>query len=325
MAVISILGAGAMGCLWATHLHRHLLNAADFTTPNTLQFISTKPKPPRHIGVSLHSPFLTGRPEDFRLELPVITPSELQVTPSKSESKPIHIILLCTKSYHATEAVVSLKPYLNQHCYLVLFQNGLGSQHAIIEALPDIPLFAAVSTEGVNRQANGILVHAGKGLTRIGPLNDAAMHPNVTESCLKALNFPGLKTQACADIWSALWEKLAINCAINPFTALLDCPNGAIKDTALFQENWPLLKRELSAMLHQAGLNISMQELEACVFQVINNTRTNISSMLQDKRANRKTEIDDINGFAARYLADHGLSNTVNQMLCAKVTHSSII
>ena len=300
-----------MGCLWASHLH----HAFQQTSEHSVQFLSTRDKTHRHIQFSLSSPFLSVEQQHFNINLPVSKPSDIKPA---TQTQP-NIILLCTKSYQALEAALKLQPFLNAHCYLILFQNGLGSQHKILEGLQDIAIYAAVSTEGVNRQADGNLIHAGKGLTRIGPLNEAARQQLKFNKCLEALTHNGIQTQANDNIWPALWEKLAINCAINPFTAILDCPNGEIKNTRLFQEKWPALKSELSAMLNQAGVTISSQELEARVFKVIENTRNNISSMLQDVRAKRQTEIEDINGFAARYLAENGLSNTVNQNLLMAV------
>ena len=315
MASIYILGAGAMGSLWAAHLHLALKDQ----TQHSVRFISTRTNPSKQISFSLNSAFLlanqSSQQSHFDIDISVVKASELKVATSENPN----IILLCTKSYHALGAILKLKPYLNEHNYLVLFQNGLGSQHKILDAFSDIPIFAAVSTEGVNRQENGSLIHAGKGLTRIGPLNEKAKDPAIFEQCVDALTYQGLATEATENIWQALWEKLAINCAINPFTALLNCPNGEIIHSDLFKENWPILKTELSKMMTAAGFPLSETELEARVFQVIQNTRKNIASMLQDVRAKRKTEIEDINGFAAKYLKDRNLKNSVNTMLYEKL------
>tara|TARA_R110001592_G_scaffold69367_6_gene212590 strand:- start:7621 stop:8580 length:960 start_codon:yes stop_codon:yes gene_type:complete len=312
MASIHILGAGAMGSLWATHLHL----AFKQKNQHSVQFLSTRTNPNKKISFSLKSPFLLATQSTFETKLQIIDAAQLKTS---SYDNP-NIILICTKSYHTLEACLALKPFLNEHSFLVLFQNGLGSQHKIIEALHDIPIFAAVSTEGVNRLENGSLIHAGKGLTRIGPLNDKAKDTATFECCVDALTYQGLATEATENIWQALWEKLAINSAINPFTAILNCPNGEIIHSGLFKENWPILKTELAEMMTAAGFPISETELEARVFQVIQNTRINIASMLQDVRAKRKTEIEDINGFASAFLLKNHLSNRVNKNLYEKVT-----
>ncbi len=316
MASVYILGAGAMGSLWAAHLHL----AFKANNQHSLQFLSTRANSPKSIKFTLNSPFLFAPNNEnipqLAFEIPIIKSQDLNQATQENPN----IILICTKSYHALDACLGLKSHLNEHNYLVLFQNGLGSQHSIIEIFQNFPIYAAVSTEGVNRQSEGRFVHAGKGLTHIGPLNEAAKEHRIFEHCFSTLTHHGLDTIATEHIWKALWEKLAINCAINPFTAILNCPNGKIKDSALFRENWPILKLELAEMLNAAGFPIGVQELENRIFKVINDTQTNISSMLQDTRAKRKTEIKDINGFAAWYLRNNGLSHNVNSMLYQKLS-----
>lgn len=320
MASIYILGAGAMGSLWATHLH-HAFSAIN--SPNylkhTVQFLSTRSTLNKNVTFTLNSPYLLAEsPEnhsDFEIQLPIVNTEELALA---SQEEPV-IILLCTKSYHALSAVNQLKPKLNKHSLLVLFQNGLGSQHKIIDTLIDVPIYAAVSTEGVNKLENGTLIHAGKGLTRIGPLNEFANQSDNFSLCMRALSYSGMDTQASNNIWRALWEKLAINCAINPFTGILNCPNGEIKDVSLFQETWPKLKIELTEMLNIAGFQITSTELEGRVFQVLQNTHSNISSMLQDLRANRRTEIEDINGFASHFLAKNNSQNQISKFLFERI------
>lgn len=310
MASVYILGAGAMGCLWASHLHLAFSQRAQ----HSVQFLSTRKQTPSTIKISLNSPFLSERteaPSHLDINLPCFPAKSLLTASANSPN----IILVCTKSYDALSACLALKPFLNKHSYLVLFQNGLGSQSKVIEYLANTAVFAAVSTEGVNRQTDGTLVHAGKGLTRIGPLNEAAKTGSCYQQCLAALSQAGLATERVDNIWQALWEKLAINCAINPFTAILNCPNGEITNSALFKENWPALNVELTQMLNAAGVEIDSHQLEQKVYSVIHSTKTNISSMLQDIRASRKTEIDDMNGFAAEYLETKNSTNIVNRYL----------
>lgn len=320
MASIYILGAGAMGSLWASHLHLSFSSvSSSHQAQHSVQFLSTRNIAAKQFSFKLHSPYLLAHCQknysEFEIELPVVSSKDFTTA---NQANP-NIILLCTKSYHALDAVKHLKPRLNKHSLLVLFQNGLGSQHKIIDALVDVPIYAAVSTEGVNRQENGTFIHAGKGLTHIGPLNEFANQSDNFSLCMRALSYSGMDTQASNTIWRALWEKLAINCAINPFTGILNCPNGEIKDASLFQETWPKLKVELTEMLNIAGFQITSAELEGRVFQVLQNTHSNISSMLQDLRANRKTEIEDINGFASHFLAKNNSQNQISKFLFKRI------
>lgn len=88
-----------------------------------------------------------------------------------------------------------------------------------------------------------------------------------------------------------LWRKLAVNCVINPLTALWNCPNGELKN---HPQEIATLCAEVASVIEREGLHTSAEDLRYYVEQVIESTAENISSMLQDIRALRHTEIDYI-------------------------------
>jgi 2-dehydropantoate 2-reductase len=65
------------------------------------------------------------------------------------------------------------------------------------------------------------------------------------------------------------------------------------------------------------ALNIQLPYANAAnhVIQVIQNTAANVSSMLQDLRNNRSTEIDAINGAVVQYAKKAGVAVPVNETL----------
>ena len=307
--MIHILGAGAVGCLWAAHL-----STSNLSEPHDVCFVSSK-------AILAHNKtkhFTLIKPYDnstSQFNIPILYKDDITTS--------IEILLVCTKSYDAFLALEQLRPKLNKHTTIILFQNGLGSQFDIIEAFPDNIILAAVSTEGANRNSHAEIIHAGQGLTQIGILNQADTEQEnskiALEACYQHLSSSGLKLQQHPDIWQALWTKLIINCAINPFTALLNCPNGEIQQHDLFQSLWLSLKSELMTLMRIAGYPLDKRKLEQLIFEVINNTQHNISSMLQDVRNNKPTEIDHINGFAYQFLAKNRQEHQANQQLWSAV------
>lgn len=71
---------------------------------------------------------------------------------------------------------------------------------------------------------------------------------------------------------------------------------------------------EVAAVIEREGHHTSAEDLRDYVMQVIDATAENISSMLQDIRALRHTEIDYINGFLRRARA-HGIAVPENTRL----------
>jgi len=299
--MIHILGAGSMGCLWAAHLSHS----------NPVCFVSRKPTPHSNKQFILHKPYQQDASH-------YLIPSfSIQETTNQDKPITIHTLLVCTKSYDALSALTELKPKLSDHTIIILFQNGLGSQQDVINAFPDNPIFAAVSTEGANKKSDTEIIHAGIGETQLGLLN-TSKH-NLLDTCHTTLVSSGLIVNKHPDIWQALWTKLIINCAINPFTALLDCSNGKLRQHDYFKQHWPSLKQELSSLLSIADYPKNEVEIEQLVFEVMGKTQHNISSMLQDIRNQRPTEVDHINGFAYRFLKQHSRPYQINKLLWESV------
>lgn len=114
------------------------------------------------------------------------------------------------------------------------------------------------------------------------------------------------------NIRAELWRKLAVNCAINPLTALLDCPNGELRQ---HPDRVALICREVAAVIEREGYHTSESDLRYYVDRVIESTAENISSMLQDIRAMRHTEIDYITGYLLKRARAHGITVAENSRL----------
>lgn len=318
--MIAIVGAGAIGRLWASSFK-----------PGSASFLSTRDQDPESIEFRLKvtEEFAEESTKESAESSPDSSPQEPQekhfnftqhhVTQLTHNAIPCSSIWICTKSTAAYETCAKLDDHLPKSIPFVLMQNGLGSQKAIIAALTDRPVYAAVTTHGANMPNAETLVHAGYGDTFIGPANRAAKNPDALKSLSSALQDSSFEIQHSADIWQALWKKLIINCAINPFTAILNLSNGDIADNRLFQELWPRLRSELKDTSEIAGYPMTEEQIETQVFSVMHSTRHNISSMLQDIRAGRNTEIDDITGYVCEVLASANKSKHANQTLWEQV------
>lgn len=294
ITTVHVLGPGALGLLWAAKL----------SSRQTIRLLG------RQEGISTLRFTLHDGDLSYRMALPYHPVRRLG-----SETEAINTVLVFTKSDDTLPALLSLQPYLTPSAMIVLFQNGIGSHLAVAEAFPDCVVFAAVTTEGANRRDPLSVVHAGRGITRVGALFPERVRAADLADCLALLKGSDLKIEPVVDIRKSLWTKLAINCAINPFTAILSCPNGEITESYLFRSLWPTLKAELVELLGLAGYPVPANELEASVMDVVQRTAHNRSSMLQDSLAGRRTEIDAINGFAWRTLAEKGRPHAANLQL----------
>lgn len=92
-----------------------------------------------------------------------------------------------------------------------------------------------------------------------------------------------------------LWKKVVTNAAINPLTAIVDCPNGRLVEVPELRALLRTLVVEAVKVAGTEGYRFD-ESLVEHTEEVCRRTATNISSMLQDIRAGRPTEIEAISG-----------------------------
>jgi len=127
-----------------------------------------------------------------------------------------------------------------------------------------------------------------------------------------------------AELLSAQLEKLAINAVINPLTVLFNCKNGELLENFYIVQNMRLILWEVSqvlcalpelAALPGRDVRLSPERLYDLVIRVARLTAGNYSSMFQDVRNGKQTEIDYINGYVLDRARELELACTVNFML----------
>ncbi|HDS1735675.1 MULTISPECIES: putative 2-dehydropantoate 2-reductase [Pseudomonas] len=276
-----ILGAGSLGSLWACRLAR---------AGKAVRLIL---RDPQRLAAYQAAGGLTLLEQDH---------STLFAIPAETDEHggPIHRLLVACKAYDAAPAVARLAPRLVAGAELVLLQNGLGSQDEVAEQVPHARCIFASSTEGAFREQDWRVRFAGHGFNWLGdPLN-----PGLPE-WFEDLHDAAIPAEWSVDILTRLWRKLALNCAINPLTVLHDCHNGGLLEHL---GEVDALCTELAELLRRCGQPKAAEDLPEEVQRVILATAANYSSMYQDVRHARRTELHYLLGHACRAAARHGLT-----------------
>ncbi len=286
-----VLGAGAIGCLFATTLQRSGCGT-------TLLL--------RECGESSdHSVSVQRNDAITEVTLPVS---------ATGDSGPITHLLVTTKAYDVRDAVAAVAHRLNSDTTLLLLINGMGLAEELHEDCPDLDIYCGTTTEGAYRIAPLHIRHSGTGMTRIGqpgqtrPPRWFKQWSRAVDSCVWD-----------ADIDSALWLKLAINCAINPLTAIYGCHNGELARRPDLAMELARLCDEIAAISRAAGYTRVAANLQQAVAGVIAGTGDNLSSMLQDVQGGHRTEIDYITGYLLTVATRHGVEAPYNQSLLERI------
>ncbi len=283
---ITVLGCGALGQLWLAALCKR---------GHDVQGWLRVPQPYCSVNVidedgSVFNESLTANDPDF------LAQSDL--------------LLVTLKAWQVSDAVKSLASMLPTTTPVLLIHNGMGTVEEL-KAIPH-PLLMGITTHAARRDGN-IIIHVASGTTHIGPARQQDGDYSYLADTLQEV-LPDVAWHNT--IRPQLWRKLAVNCVINPLTALWNCPNGELLTHPELTE---AICNEVAAVMEREGHHTSADDLLYYVNQVIENTAKNISSMLQDVRAQRRTEADYITGYLLRRARAHGIAVPENTRLYEQI------
>lgn len=289
-----ILGAGAIGGLWAMRLHAIGCNVTLIE---------------RTSDAATRRLCLTESGQTACHDFPVTRIDNIAESPSP--------LLVTTKAGDTRAGLAPLLPELRPGDVVLLLQNGMGMDDWLRQQRPDLLVLAAITTDGVFREARDMLVLAGRGETVIG--GDTAPEQEMASHITSQWQQAGEQVQAVTDIRWRRWQKLAINCAINPLTARYRCRNGALLDIPEALASMKAICEEVALVMHQEGYPVPADSLFQAACTIARQTSANTSSMLADVLAGRSTEIDYMNGHVTRVARKHGLGVPVNTAITAEI------
>lgn len=279
-----IIGAGAIGSLWADRLHQQ----------------------GEEIRLILRTEAQVQHFKDHGSRLVIEEQSNISSVPcfasTTSEiNTPITHLLIPTKAFDAMDAIKSVQSKLAPTATIIVMINGYGVQQQIEKQFSQYNLLFASTTDGAYKNAPFTTVKAATGTTLIGTLSNS--------NSIKTSPLTGAKLTDAID--EVIWKKVAINCCINPITAIHDCENGAIFATSERAQSVSQLAEEIEVLEHAMGIKRQtplLQEVE----QVAELTANNRSSMLQDVTNERRTEVEHINGAIVALAKEFGVEAPCN-------------
>jgi 2-dehydropantoate 2-reductase len=223
-------------------------------------------------------------------------------TPWLDEIEPADLALILVKAWQTEEVARHLSRMLKPEGIALTLQNGLGN----LERLGDRACLG-VTYLGATLIGPGHVMPGGDGTTWIA----------APDGIVGLFREAGIATeqQDKKQIDSLLWGKLAVNCGINPLTALLRIKNGELLDRPDACSLMARAARECAAVADAQGIPMPFPDPAEKAFAVARATAGNQSSMLQDVLRGAPTECDAINGAVVLCGQRLGVPAPVNNVL----------
>ena len=273
---IAIVGAGAMGSLFGGLLAErgHSVTLIDVNVAH-LEAI-------RANGLRLHT-------DDGDRHIHALQACQ----PSQAEGSP-DLMLVFTKTLHTASALAGVAHLIGADTHVLSLQNGLGNVEVIQRHVAPSRILIGVTTWPADLVGPGYVHSHGQGVVRLMSA-DGSEHPMLAK-VVQALVDAGLACTADPAVWTAIWEKVAFNAALNSICAVSHC---TVDQLGVINDGYDLaysVVEEVLAVAQAQGIAVDQDACAARVTDAISRHVGHKPSMLQDVLAGRKTEVEAING-----------------------------
>jgi 2-dehydropantoate 2-reductase len=229
------------------------------------------------------------------------------------------VIVVAVKAYDTAAAARLLAPLAGPDTLVLAYQNGLGNAEALAEVLGWPRVVGVRAIYGARIPTPGeVTVTVIAQPTALGTYSPETDYRRVRELA-ERMDAAGLPTVYDDAIATTLWAKVAYNCALNPMSALLDVPYGALAETAYTRDIMRDVVEELYAV--GAARGVSLRPATPAAYMdhfytaMLPPTAAHYASMREDLLQRKRTEIDALNGAIVAFGAAAGIPTPANLYL----------
>lgn len=288
---VAILGAGAMGTLFAYHLAEQ----------NDVTLVDVREDAVEAINAR----------GGVRLGDAPVRAAEATHDPAKAYAT--NFLFVFVKAPSTLAATRPFAGNLNPSTPIVSLQNGLGNEEAIKASLGGaVPLVMGITDVAGIAVGSGHSKPQGAGTTVVGSAGASTATVRIVADLIGAAQ---LECSTAYDIRPHQWGKLLANAAINPICALAEAPNGIVASDPDAAELARAVALEGAAVARAIRVNLPFPDAWEYVRAIVAATSQGRNSMTVDLAGHRKTEIDQVNGAIVAAGRRHGIATPYNEAL----------
>jgi 2-dehydropantoate 2-reductase len=296
MKQILMVGAGAVGGYYGAHLARYHSSVSFLLRPKTLAAV-------RQRGLTVRSAAgsFTVRPQ---------AASNVNDLPAPD------LIILGVKAYDIDEVMDQIESVVTDKTVILTLQNGIDTEDRLLNRFQRDCVVGGVAYIYSKIAEPGVIEHYKRGSVSIGELMG---HESPRLLAIRDLfAVAGIPCHLSKDIRRTKWEKMCWNCVFNPITVLI---NDRVAQALDHPEMMGVIRQvvgEVAAV--SAAMKVPLPpDMPERVVKATQEIRDIHTSMYDDWKAGRRTEIDTLNGFIVRMGRELGIPTPVNEALTAMI------
>lgn len=292
---VILIGLGAVGIMYAKQI-------CDTLGPDILTVCADKERITRYRTRGIYA---NGELCDFRYR----TYDEV--------TEPADLVLFATKYIGFPDASRAAAPCIGPNTILVSMLNGIVSEQDL-EALygPEHLLYCSVQGMDTGRVENQVKFR------QLGYIALGEKDGSQSEQLLAVKDLfdrAGIDCRLPENILHHQWSKMMLNSGINTVTAVNNCSYDEVIHTPELLAEMIGAMREVQTVARCEGIELTDKEIDEWVWLVGTLTPGTTTSMCQDVRAHRKTEIGLFSGTVDALGKKYGIPTPISSRLCEQI------
>jgi 2-dehydropantoate 2-reductase len=288
MKTIGILGMGAIGGMLASHIVDH--------GSDTVYILGDEERIERYNNQN----WICVNGKEYTL---------MGMTPKNAEI--LDLIILAVKYHHLKEVIPFMAPFIGDHTTIVSLMNGIDSENLVGEVYGmDKIVHAFIVAISAVKKGRAIQATAGEVV-----FNSIRGDQEKVAALSSFFKRNGISHRIPDDILKEIWWKFMINVGVNQVSAVLDAPYGDCQSIEPIGELIDAAMMEVIELSKYEKVHLTMADLERWHLVLQDLAPEGLTSMLQDMRARRKTEVEMFAGVVQRLGIQHGYPTPVNDVL----------
>lgn len=284
-----------------------------------------------HVDAARRHGLRVARPEgDLHVHLPVLHIHEVQAIRHTFD-----LVILATKAYDTAWATTLMRSVLHRDGAVATVQNGI-NEPTIAELVGVERTLGIVTLMGAACPGPGLAERTDTAdpAFLVGDPRDGSPR---RESLVALLNDVA-STVLTDNLWGERWTKLALNCMVNPLSAMSGLSASEARLDPDCQRLGIMLGAEVVEVARAAGVDVAaaftipaddllraartgegFDDARARIADGAQSRGGGLPSMLQDVLKGRRCEVNELNGYASRMGREHAVATPFNDAVVSSM------
>lgn len=287
---VALIGAGAIGCVYAYSLDKVLKDNFAFIANGKRK--ERLEKEGLYLNGEKFSPKVISSDDDFRPDL----------------------IIVSVKNYQLQSAIEDMRNLVGENTIILTLLNGIVARDILQESFKNNQVLYGLAIKIDAVKVGNKITQTSDAIIQFGDANNREMSEGVL-AVKNILNDAKINNQVFEDMIKTVWNKWMLNVGLNQVSAIAGATYGVVRQTPELIEIVNKAMKEVMEVSKSVGVNLD-DENWASVQDVMNSLGGDgKTSMLQDVENKRKTEVDYFSGTLIKIAKENGVEVPVNEVL----------